>query len=131
MVALAVLAICGTAVTQALLQVNRQASIARVMNLVRAEALSRIQQVSQYSYNPDATTPVIPSALAIGTSTQNVDLGTANSDGSGGPHIFGTATWTVAQLPGDAEILSVKCNVTCQYLKRNISYDLFTYKSPD
>jgi prepilin-type N-terminal cleavage/methylation domain-containing protein len=128
MVALGVLAICAVAITQALLQINRQAAISRVTNAAKAEALSRIQQVSQCSYDPDASPPVIPSILTVGTSTTSVDLG-SNLTGLGS--IPATETWTVASVSGDAEILSVKCAITYQYLKRNLSYELFTYKSPD
>jgi hypothetical protein len=128
MAALAVLALCTVSVTQALLRVNRQAAISRVTNAAKAEALSRIQQVSQYSYAPDATPPVVPSVLAIGTTTQSVDLG---SSLTGLGSIPGTATWTVASVPGDAEILSVRCTINYQYLSRHLSYEVFTYKSPD
>jgi hypothetical protein len=128
MVALAVLALCSVAVTQALLQLNRQAAITRVENAAKAEALSRIQEVSQCSYSPDATPPVIPSLLTVGTTTSAVDLG---SSLTGIGSVPGTATWTVATVPGDAEILSIKCTISYQYLHRNLSYALFTYKSPD
>jgi len=125
MVAMAVLAICAVAVTQALLQINRQAAISRVTNAAKAEALSRIQQVSQCSYNPDAVPPVVPTLLTVGTTTQAVDLG-SNLTGLGS--VPGTATWTVASVAG---ILSVKCTIKYQYLNKNLSYELFTYKSPD
>ena len=126
--AMAVLAICAVVVTQALLQVNRQAAISRVENAAKAEALSRIQQVSQCSYDPTATPPVVPSILATGTTTQSVDLG-SSSTGLGS--VPGTATWTVATVAANPNILSVHCTISYQYLHRHLSYDLFTYKSPD
>lgn len=127
MVAAAVLILTALAVTQALLQLNRQAATARVMNAAKAEALSRIQQVSQCAYNPDALPPVIPTILTVGSTTQAVDLGSNLTDlGS----IPGTATWTVASLSG-SNILSVRCTIAYKYLNKNLSYELFTYKSPD
>jgi hypothetical protein len=112
--------------THALLKINRQAAMARVINAAKAEALSRIQQVTQCSYSPTATPPVIPSLLAIGTRNENIELGSASTDlGS----IPGTATWTVTNVGSD--ILSVRCSVAYKYLGRDLSYELFTYKSPD
>jgi hypothetical protein len=128
MVAVVVLVLTAVTVTQALLQLNRQAAISRVTNAAKAEALSRIQQVSQCAYNPDATPPVIPSILNTGTTTQAVDLG-SNLTGLGS--IPGTATWTVATLPGGSNIRSVQCTITYRYFGKNLSYELFTYKSPD
>lgn len=128
MVAVSVLALTAVAITQTLLQLNRQAAISRVANAAKAEALSRIQQVSQCAYAPDALPPVIPTILKVGTTTTAVDLG-SNLTGLGS--IPGTATWTVAALPGDANILSVKCTIAYKYLSRNLSYELFTYKSED
>lgn len=128
MVAVMVLAMTAVAVTQSLLQLNRRAAIARVMNAAKAEALSRIQQVSQCSYNPNATPPVIPAILALGTTTQAVDLGSTQT---GLGSIPGTATWTVASLPGDGNIRSVQCTITYKYLGKNLSYEMFTYKSED
>jgi hypothetical protein len=125
---MAVLALCAVSVTQALLRLNRQAAISRVMNAAKAEALSRIQQVSQCSYNPDANPAVVPALLTVGTTTTAVDLG-SNLTGLGS--IPGTATWTVAAVAANPKILSVHCTITYKYLSRNLSYDLFTYKSPD
>jgi prepilin-type N-terminal cleavage/methylation domain-containing protein len=128
MVAVAVLVICAVMVTQALLQLNRQAALSRVTNAAKAEALSRIQEVSQSAYAPDAVPPVIPSILTEGTTTQAVDLG-SNSTGLGS--IPGTAKWTVTTLAGGSNIRSVQCTITYKYLGKNLSYELFTYKSPD
>lgn len=127
MVATAVLALTTVTATQALLQLNRQAAVVRVMNAAKAEALSRIQQVSQCAYNPDATPAVVPSLLNPGTSTQAIDLGSTATDlGS----IPGTATWTVASVSGTS-ILSVRCTIKYKYLNKDLSYELFTYKSAD
>lgn len=128
MVAVAVLVMTAVAVTQSLLQLNRRAAISRVMNAAKAEALSRIQQVSQCSYNPTATPPVVPAILQVGTTTQDVDLGSGQTSLGKVP---GTATWTVASLPGDANIRSVRCTITYKYLGKNLSYEMFTYKSAD
>ncbi len=128
MVAVTVLVLTAIVVTQALLQLNRQAAISRVMNAAKAEALSRIQQVSQLSYNPEATPPVIPTILATGTTTQAIDLG---SSLTGLGSIPGTATWKVANVSGTSNLLSVQCTITYKYLSRNLSYELFTYKSAD
>lgn len=128
MVAMAVLVMVAVAVTQALLQINRRAAIARVMNAAKAEALSRIQQVSQASYAPDASPAVVPTLLKTGTTTAAVDLG---SSVTGLGSIPGTATWTVASLTSNPKILSVRCTITYKYLSKNLSYELFTYKSPD
>lgn len=128
MVAMGVLVMTAVAVTQAMLQINRRAAIARVMNAAKAEALSRIQQVSQASYNPDATPAVVPTILNTGTTTASVDLG---SSLTGLGSIPGTATWTVATLASNPKIRSVRCTITYKYLNKNLSYELFTYKSPD
>lgn len=128
MVAIGVLAMTAVAVTQALLQLNRQAAISRVMNAAKAEALSRIQQVSQCSYNPDATPAVIPALLNVGTTTTTVDLG-SNLTGLGS--IPATETWTVANVAGNPETLSVRCTLNYTYLGKNLSYELFTYKASD
>lgn len=128
MVAMGVLVFSAVAVTQALLQINRRAAIARVMNAAKAEALSRIQQVAQASYNPDAAPPVIPDILKTGTTTTSVDLG---SSLTGLGTIPGTATWTVATAASNPKILTVRCNISYKYLNKNLSYELFTYKSPD
>lgn len=128
MVAAAILALTTVTATQALLQLNRQAATVRVMNAAKAEALSRIQQVSQCAYDPSATPAVIPALLAVGTTTQAVDLGSTSTDlGS----IPGTATWTVTNVSGDSNILSVRCTIKYKYLNKDLSYELFTYKSPD
>ncbi|MEP6668427.1 MAG: type II secretion system protein [Chthoniobacter sp.] len=127
MVAVMVLAITAVTVTQALLQLNRQAAISRLTNAAKAEALSRIQQVSQCAYDPTATPVVIPTILAVGTTTTAVDLGSSTT---GLGSIPGTATWTVASL-GTSNILSVKCTIAYTYLSKQLSYELFTYKSPD
>lgn len=126
MVSVGILLVTALTVTQALLHLNRQAALSRVTNAAKAEALSRIQQVSQCAYNPDALPPVIPTILTVGTTTQNINLG-SNLTGLG--NIPGTATWTVQNLPGN--IRSVRCRITYTYLNRNLSYELFTYKSPD
>lgn len=128
MVAMGVLVMVSVAVTQALLQINKRAAIARVMNAAKAEALSRIQQVSQASYNPDASPAVIPTLLQTGTTTSTVDLG---SSLTGLGSIPGTATWTVAATSANPKILSVRCRIDYKYLSKNLSYELFTYKSPD
>jgi len=128
MVAVAVLVMCAVMVTQALLQLNRQAALSRVMNAAKAEALSRIQEVSQAAYAPEAAPPVIPTILATGTTTQAVDLG-SNLTGLGS--IPGTAKWTVTTLAGGSNIRTVQCTITYKYLGKNLSYELFTYKSPD
>jgi type II secretory pathway pseudopilin PulG len=128
LIASTVLVLTAITVTQALLQVNRQAAISRVMNAAKAEALSRIQQISQCSYSPTAKPPVIPSILTVGTTTQAVDLG-SNLTGLGS--IPGTATWTVASVSGTTNILSIRCTINYSYLSRNLAYELFTYKSPD
>lgn len=127
MVALMVLVISAVAITQALLQLNRRAAISRIMNAAKAEALSRIQQVSQCSYDPAAKPAVIPTLLATGTTTQVVDLG---SSLTGLGSIPGTATWTVTNL-STTNVLSVRCTIAYKYLGKNLSYELFTYKSPD
>ena len=128
MVAVAVLAICAVTVTMSLLQLNRRAAISRVTNAAKAEALSRIQQVSQCAYDPSTTPPVIPTLLATGTTTSAVDLG---STLAGLGSIPGTATWTVTNPSSATNILSVRCTINYKYLGKNLSYELFTYKSPD
>ena len=128
MVAATLLVITAVTVTQSLLLLNRKAAISRVSNAAQAEALSRIQQVSQCSYNPDALPPVIPGLLNVGTSTQVVDLG---SKLTGLGSIPGTATWTVTKVNGDSKLLSVRCTINYKYLGKDLSYELFTYKSSD
>ena len=128
MVAVSVLALSTVSVTQALLQINRRAAISRVTNAAKAEALSRIQQVSQWAYDPEATPPVIPAGLAVGTTTQAIDLGSNATDlGS----IPGTAVWTVTSISPVSKILSVRCTINYTYLSKNLTYELFTYKAPD
>ena len=128
MVAGTLLVLTAVTSTEALLQLNRQAAISRVSNAAKAEALSRIQQVAQCAYAPDALPPVIPALLTAGTTTLAVDLGSNLTDlGS----IPGTATWTVASVSGASKILSVRCTIRYYYLSRSLSYELFTYKSPD
>ncbi len=128
MVAGVLLVLTAVTVTQALLQLNRQAAISRVKNAAKAEALSRIQQVSQCAYSPDALPAVIPTILNIGTTTQAIDLGSTLTDlGS----IPGTATWAVSTVAGTAKILSVRSTITYKYFGKSQSYELFTYKSPD
>jgi len=128
LVSVTVLVLTAVMVTQALLQLNRRAAIARVTNAAKAEALSRIQQVAQCSYDPDALPPVIPTILVPGTTTAAVDLG---SSLTGLGSIPGTATWTVASLSGGTNIRSIRCTIAYKYFGKNLSYELFTYKSPD
>jgi hypothetical protein len=131
MVAMAVLVLVAVITTQALLQINRRAAIARVMNAAKAEALSRIQQVSQASYNPDASPQVIPDILVIKDPPQvtDVDLGSSNT---GLGSVPAKVTWTVATpVPSNPKIRSVHCKIDYKYLSRDLSYELFTYKSPD
>lgn len=135
MVAAAVLALTTLTATQVLLRLNRQAALIRVINAAKAEALSRIQQVSQSAYAPNADTPVIPDLLKVRTTTTNIDLGGAASTTDTAPtdlgHIPATVTWTVASVGGSSGIVSVRCNISYTYLNRNLSYELFTYKAPD
>jgi prepilin-type N-terminal cleavage/methylation domain-containing protein len=127
MVAATVLSLCSVGVTGALLQLNRRAAISRVMNAAKAEALSRIQQVQQLSYDPDASPVVIPSLLSS-AAPKTVDLGSTLTDlGS----IPATETWTVSSVPGNAGILSVTCTISYKYMNRNESYQVFTYKAPN
>jgi type II secretory pathway pseudopilin PulG len=126
--ALAVLALTAVVITQAMLQLNRRAAISRVMNAAKAEALSRIEEVSQLSYSPDATPAVIPTLLNVGTTTTAVDLG---SSATGLGSIPGTATWTVAKVANTDNTLSVNCTISYKYFNKNHSYALFTYKAPD
>lgn len=128
MFALAVLAITSIAITQALLQLNRRAAVTRLLNAAKAEAISRIQEVAQCSYQPTASPAVIPTILTVGTTTTAVDLGSTQTTLGSVP---GTATWTVTSLSSTTNILSIRCTVSCTYLNRNISYALFTYKAPD
>ncbi len=128
MMAATILALVAVTTTQALLHLNRRAAISRVSNAAKAEALSRIQEVSQCSYNPDAQPAVIPSILQIGTTAQAVDLGSNTVDlGS----IPGMAIWTVSAVPGGGGTLAIKCTIQYSYLGRNLSYELFTYKASD
>lgn len=130
MVATTVLALCAVGVTQSLLQINRRAAISRVSNAAKAEALSRIQQVQQLSYDPDASPAVIPTLLVPQTPpiTTTVDLGTTLTDlGS----IPATETWTVAKAPNNPDILSVKCRIDYKYMNRPQFYEVFTYKAPN
>ncbi len=128
MVAATVLCLCALAVTGALLQLNRRAAISRVLNAAKAEALSRIQEVQQLSYDPDATPAVLPTLLNVGKTTTTVDLGTTLTNlGS----IPATETWTVAALASNPDILSVTCTISYKYMNRDESYQLFTYKSPN
>lgn len=128
MFALAVLAFTSVVITQSLLQLNRRAAVTRLLNAAKAEAISRIQEVSQCSYNPTANPPVIPATLNVGTTTTPVELGSTQT---GLGSVPGTATWTVTSLSSTTNILSIKCTVSCTYLNRNLSYALFTYKAPD
>lgn len=128
MVAVGVLALVSVSVTQAMLQMNRRAAIARVTNAAKAEALSRIQQVSQCAYNPDATPAVIPSILTLQNTSTQIDLG---STLTGLGSIPGTATWNVTDLASGTNIRSVRCTVAYKYLGKNLSYELVTYRSPD
>ncbi len=128
MIAAAVLAITAVTSTQALLQLNRQAAVVRVMNAAKAAALSRIQQVSQCAYNPTASPAVVPALLTVGTTTSSTDLGSTSTDlGS----IPATVTWVVANVAGQPSLLSVRCRVNYTYLGRNLTYELFTYKAAD
>jgi type II secretory pathway pseudopilin PulG len=126
--ALAVLAFTSVVITQSMLQLNRRAAVTRLLNAAKAEAISRIQEVSQCSYNPTASPAVIPTILNVGTTTTAVELGSTQT---GLGSVPGTATWTVTSLSSTTNILSIKCTVSCTYLNRNLSYALFTYKSPD
>lgn len=128
MVAAAVLVLTAVTSTQALLTLNRQAAVVRVMNAAKAAALSRVQQVSQCAYNPTATPAVVPAILTVGTTTQPADLG-STSTGLGS--IPATVTWTVANVAGQPSLLSVRCTVRYTYLSRNLTYELFTYKAAD
>ncbi len=128
MVAATILVLVAVTTTQALLHFNRRAAISRVSNAAKAEALSRIQEVSQCAFNPDAQPAVIPAILQIGTTAQAIDLGSNRLDLGVIP---GTAIWTVSAVPGGASIRAVKCTIQYTYLGRSLSYELFTYKSSD
>ncbi len=129
MVAAMVLCLCSVAVTGALLQLNRRAAISRVMNAAKAEALSRIHQVQQLSYDPDADPPEIPSLLTTNTTT-TVELGSTDSTVNLG-HIPATEIWTVGTVPGNAGIRSVDCKISYRYMNRDETYEVFTYKAPN
>lgn len=135
LIAIGILSLAIVTATQALLHANRRAALSRVLNLAKAETLSRIQQVSQCAYSPAAVPPVIPSILTIGSSEQTVNLGSSATDlGSSATdlgNIPGKLTWTVNNSPGNIDVLSIRCAVTYQYLGVNQSYELFTYKSAD
>jgi len=130
LVAATVLCLCAVAVTGGLLQLNRRAAVSRVMNAAKAEALSRIHEVQQLSYDPDASPAVIPTLLNVGTTTTTVNLG-SGLNGVDLGNIVATEIWTVAAVPGSAEVLSVTCKISYTYLNRNESYQVFTYKAPN
>ncbi len=123
-----VLVMAALSGTQAMLHINRQAAISRVTNAAKAEALSRIQQVSQCAYNPKAHPPAIPSILETGTKVESLDLGSKSTDLGTIP---ATATWTVGSVPGAGDIRSVRCTIRYRYLNKDLSYELFTYKAGD
>jgi hypothetical protein len=127
-VAVAVLTLTTVGGTQALLKANQRAAISRVSNSAKAKALSRIQQLSQLAFKPDANPPVIPSLLSIGTKTETINLGNEATDLG---NIPGTVTWTVRQVAGVTSVRSVLCKVSYSYLGRDFSYELFSYKSSD
>ena len=98
------------------------------MNAAKAEALSRIQQVAQCAYTPESLPPVVPTILRTGVTTTAIDLGSNLTDlGS----IPGTARWTVSTVAGTPNLLSIRCTINYTYLRRNLSYEVFTYRSPD
>jgi hypothetical protein len=127
-VAVTILAVTVVGGTQALLKANRSAAISRVTNMAKAKVLSRTQQLSQLAFKPEANPPVIPALLSLGTKTETVNLGNEATDLG---NIPGTITWTVAQATGAPNVRSIRCKVTYQYLGRDLSYELFTYKSAD
>jgi hypothetical protein len=127
-VAVTLLSLTVVGGTRALLNANRQAAISRVSNAAKAKALSRIQQLSQFAFKPDANPPVVPALLSLGTKTESINLGNEATDLG---NIPGTLTWTVANAPGVNNIRSVRCKVTYKYLGRDLSYELFTYKAGD
>ena len=129
-VATTVLALCAVGVTQSLLQLNRRAAVSRILNAAKAEALSRIQQVQQLSYDPDANPAVVPTLLQLQSKVTTVDLGSTLTDlGS----IPATETWTVTQTTNNPDILTVRCKVEFKYMNmpRSQSYEVFTYKAPN
>jgi type II secretory pathway pseudopilin PulG len=126
-VSLMIIGLCAVAVTRALLQINRQAALVRLVNSAKAQALSNIQQVAPLSYQPDITPAVIPSILNVGTTTSAVDLGDPTTAlGS----VTGTSTWTVSAV-GSTYIRMVRCRIDFKYYGKSRSYELVTYKAPD
>ena len=127
-VAVTLLSLTVVGGTRAMLNSNRQAAVSRISNAAKAKALSKIQQLSQFAFKPDANPPVVPALLALGTKTESINLGNEATDLGNVP---GTLTWTVANASGVNNIRSVRCKVTYKYLGRDLSYELFTYKAGD
>lgn len=130
MVSAGVLAITTIAMTQSMLILNRNSSLARVRNLAKAMVLSRIQEVGAEAYNPTANPAVIPSNLAVtgsGGTVTNVNLGDASTEL--GP-VPATMTWTVTNT-GKLSILSVDCLVSYTFLGRKEKYEIVIYRAPD
>lgn len=130
MLATAILALTAVSFSVALLGSLRQATSTKILNLAKAEALSRVQEVGAVNYNPTSNPAVVPSVLAIGSQTFSVDLGDLGSSVGSVP---GTVKMTVSAVanPRNVPIRRVLCEVDYNYQKRAYHYEVTTFRSPD
>jgi hypothetical protein len=127
LVSLGAMALAMMLMTQAMIVLNKSAARSRVRNLARAMVLGRIQEAGVVSYDPTGTPPVVPPILAVGTTSEAVNLGDS-STGIGS--LPATLQWIVASA-GTNKTVSVRCRVDYTYLGRAQAYEASTFRAAD
>ena len=129
-VAVAVIGLLAVGSTQAMLSMNRQAMVNRVMTNARIVAQEQINSALTVEFAPAANPPVIPALLQVGTTISTVGIA---ADSTGTTTISGTMTRTVTaeSNPLGVTMRRFACVVSYNYLGRNYSVALSTIRSPD
>lgn len=137
MVAAGLLAMSTVVMTQSMLVLNRNSSVARVRNLAKAAVLSKVQEAAVVKFDPNADDPITPAPLVVTSDPgpiADVNLGDASA-GLGA--IPAKLQYTVIKTSPSAtdkdvkETRTIRCRVDYTYLGKKRYYEVVTYRSPD
>jgi type II secretory pathway pseudopilin PulG len=142
MVAAGLLALSTVLMTQSMLVLNRNSSIARVRNLAKAKVLEKIQEatVVKYAPNTDDKTEPPPLKLTSGEVLENIELGDATAGIGKLPAKRYYSVKAAGTLSGDKAVQDdkdvksvrvVTCRIEYTYLGKTRTYEAVTYRSPD
>ncbi len=115
---------------QGLLLMNTNAAATRVMNLAKAEALMRVQDLQSAPWFPLDEPPVEPTNLGLGTHVETVDIG---ESASGVGSISAQVSTVVESIPNEfgTDIRRLTVEVAYNYVGQRHELSVFTMRAPD